>query len=504
MTVATLTARVSVEGAQQAKKELNDLEKKVERVGSVAEKMTVALGAAGAVAGVYGLGRSALDAAAKMEALQQALSANTAGTAELKQVTADLAEIAKLPAINLEQAYMGFIQLKAAKLSTKEAEEGLRGIAKAAAAVAATPDQFGRAINGLQQIANSTKPLQEDINILREALPNAAMLLDKAFGSSRAEEIAKLGLSGREVALRFIQIASTLPAVSGGIGNMMVNMEDAFRQLNESLGRLVAKFLEAFGPRIQEMVGKLTDVFDRLAKNGDTVDKILRAAFGFLVSTAVVGAIKNVAAITEAFIVLRKAIQSVAVAEVVAMAIASPGRAAAGLAGALALGVGATFGINALFDAMFKGSSKSAPTAMTPAAGIPTMPTIDTGTKASGKGGSGKSAFGGLMDAMLRGAIAYASMPDPRLSQTSQLLDSIEKNTRETADVLQLNKRQAGGGELASLGVTAAEMRRSRGMSAGMGYQSSAVMGGSIIERQIRALTMDQIRRSGTYGIPRG
>lgn len=191
MTVATLTAKVSVEGAQQAKKELNDLEKKVEKVGSVAERMTVALGAAGAAAGAYTLGRSALDAAAKMEALQQALSANTSGTAELKQVTADLAEIAKLPAINLEQAYMGFIQLKAAKLSTKEAEDGLRGIAKAAAAVAATPEQFGRAINGLQQIANSTKPLQEDIGILREALPNAAMLLDKAFGSSRAEEIAK-------------------------------------------------------------------------------------------------------------------------------------------------------------------------------------------------------------------------------------------------------------------------------------------------------------------------
>lgn len=502
MTVATLTAKVSVEGAQQAKKELNDLEKKVEKVGSVAERMTVALGAAGAAAGAYSLGRSALDAAAKMEALQQALASNTSGTAELKQVTADLAEIAKLPAINLEQAYMGFIQLKAAKLSTKEAEDGLRGIAKAAAAVAATPEQFGRAINGLQQIANSTKPLQEDINILREALPNAAMLLDKAFGSSRAEEIAKLGLSGREVALRFIQIAATLPTVSGGIGNMIVNMEDAFRQLNESIGRLVAKFVEAFGPRIQEMAGNLANVFDHLAKNGDTVDKILRGAFGFLVGSVVVGAIKNVAAITEAFIVLRKAIQSVAVAEVVAMAVASPGRAVAGLAGALALGVGATFGINALFDSMFKQSGKGG-SAGAPA-GMPSIPAIDTGTDASGKPKGAKSPAGSMIDNMLRIAIMAASMPDPRMNKTSDLLNNIEQNTRETADVLKLNKRQIGGGELASLGVTAAEMRASRGMMAGSGYQSSAVMGGSIIERQIRALTMDQIRRSGTYGIPRG
>lgn len=502
MTIAKLTAVVEVVGAKAVQDDLEKTAGKITKVSSAAEKMTTAMGIAGAATAAYALGRSALDAAARMEALQQALRANTSGTQELQSVTKDLAAIAKLPAINLEQAYMGFIQLKAAKLSTKQAEDGLRGIAKAAAAVAATPDQFGRAINGLQQIANSTKPLQEDINILREALPNAAMLLDKAFGTSRAEEIAKLGMSGKQVALRFMEIANTVPAVEGGIGNMVVNLQDSFREMNESIGRLVAKFLEAFGPRIQEAMGKVSELFDRLAKNGNTVDKVLRLAFGFMIGSVVVGAIKNVAAITEAFIVLRKAIQSVAAAEIVAMAIASPGKAVAAIGAALAIGAGATFGMNKMFDALF-GKAPSAPAMAMP---LPTMtasiPSIASPAMTS-SAGTGKGS--GSLIRTLAGMTAQLinSPPPTEGNRIADILDNIEQNTKTTSEVLQLRKQSIGGGALFQLGVTAREQRVGvAGALSSMG--SSSVMGGTQIERQIRRVVMDEIRRTGGYGIPRG
>lgn len=506
MTIAKLTAVVEVAGAKQAQTELDKMVKKVNNVSSAADKMAMAVGTVGAAAGVYSLGRSALDAAARMEALQMALKSNTSGTQELQAVTKDLAAIAKLPAINLEQAYMGFIQLKAAKLSTKEAEDGLRGIAKAAAAVAATPDQFGRAINGLQQIANSTKPLQEDINILREALPNAAMLLDRAFGTSRAEEIAKLGMSGKEVALRFMQIANTIPAVEGGIGNMIVNMEDSFRELNESMGRLAAKFLEAFGPSIQEAVGKLTNLFDRLSKNGSAVEIIMKTAFGFMVGSVVVGAIKNVAAITEAFITLRKAIQSVAIAEAIAVAIASPGKAIAAIGAALAVGVGSAFAMNKMFESLFggtasSGGAKAGPVSMNLPPAIQAL--TKTGVGARGTTEAGPSTGGNMIRTLAKMAMDFATMPDPRNEKPLDILGNIEQNTRETADVLQLRKRSLGGGALFGLGVTAAEIR-SANAPVGHGFASSIVVGGNQIERSIRKVVMDEVRRSGGYGIPRG
>ena len=515
MTIAKLTAVVEVIGARLAQSELDGMAKKVTNVSSAADKMAVALGTAGAAAGAYSLGRSALDAAARMEALQMALKSNTSGTQELQAVTADLAAIAKLPAINLEQAYMGFIQLKAAKLSTKEAEDGLRGIAKAAAAVAATPEQFGRAINGLQQIANSTKPLQEDINILREALPNAAMLLEKAFGKSRAEDIAAMGLSGREVAMRFIQIANTIPAVEGGIGNMIVNMEDAFRQLNESIGRLVAKFLEAFGPRVQEAVGKLTDLFDRLSKNGDAVDKIMKVAFTFMVGSVVAGAIKNVAAITEAFIVLRKAIQSVA----------SPGKAIAAIGAAIAIGAGATFGINKLFESMFGsgggGGGKAGPVQTN-------IPTAVQGAAKAGGGRAGASpstlvplvmefanqvsktgasaqtdkpnSIGQNIRLLQFGALLLAMMPDPRSKKPVDILGKIEQNTKATADVLQLRRQTLGGGPIGAYGVTAAELSGQANLRFGDFAASSLIPAGTDLERSMRRIIRDESRKTGLPG----
>lgn len=520
MTIAKLTALVEVVGARLAQSELDGMAKKVNNVSSAADKMAMAIGTAGAAAGAYSLGRSALDAAARMEALQMALKSNTSGTQELQAVTKDLAAIAKLPAINLEQAYLGFIQLKAAKLSTKEAEDGLRGVAKAAAAVAATPDQFGRAINGLQQIANSTKPLQEDINILRDSLPNAVQLLDKAFGKSRAEDIAAMGLSGREVAMRFIQIANTVPAVEGGIGNMIVNMEDAFRQLNESIGRLAAKFLEAFGPRVQEVVGKLTDLFDRLSKNGDAVDKIMRVAFTFMVGSVVAGAIKNVAAITEAFIVLRKAIQSVAVAEAMAVAIASPGKAIAAIGAALAIGAGATFAINKMFDSMFGkggGGEKAGPvqinippavqpfTAGGSAGAVGAVGTgqMNTFSALQEKPGPGASRGGRLIHTLAQLVANLALIPDPRNPKSNNplgILGKIEQNTKATADVLQLRRQTLGGGPIGAYGVTAAELSGQANLRFGDFSASSLIPAGTDLERSMRRIIRDESRKTGLPG----
>lgn len=499
MRVATLSAVVTVEGTSQAGADLDGFSKKLTGVTGAADKMATALGIAGAAAGAYAMGRSALDAAAKMEALQQALKANTSGTAELQQVTRDLANIAKLPAINLEQAYMGFIQLKSAKLSTQEAEQGLIGIAKAAAAVAATPDQFGRAVNGIQQIANSTKPLQEDINILRESLPNATMLLDKAFGKTRAEDIAAMGLSGKEVAMRFIQIANTVPAVSGGIGNMLVNMEDSFRQLNESVGRLAAKFLEAFGPRIQEAVGKLTDYFDKLSQNGQQVDQIMRIAFTFMVGSVVAGAIKNVAIMTEAFVTLRKAIQSVALAEVLAFAIANPAKAVAGVVAAIGIVTAASIGMNKMMDSLFgKGKSAPAPVQMPgvgTGAAMPSMP------GAGAKAGAGQSRGGGVVQTLAGLAAMLASIPAmPTAKKPVDILGKIEANTKTTADALQLRRQTLGGGPIGAYGVTAAEMSGQANLKFGDFSASGLIPGGIDLERSVRRVIRDESRKTGLPG----
>jgi tape measure domain-containing protein len=462
--------------------------------------MATALGIAGAAAGAYAMGRSALDAAAKMESLQQALKANTSGTAELQQVTRDLANIAKLPAINLEESYRGFIQLRSAKFSIQEAENALKALAKATAATGGGPAEFAGGLRQIQQMASKPFALFEDIDALNTNLPNTIMLLERAFGTARTEDLKKMGLTGRDVAMGLIAAANQLPVVTGGIANMLVNLEDSTRALMVSIGTLISKFLDAFGPRIQEAVGKLTDFFEKLSQNGQKVDQIMRIAFTFMVGSVVAGAIKNIAIMTEAFVTLRKAIQSVALAEVLAFAIANPGKAIAGVVAAVGIITAANIGINKMMDSMFgKSGSPPAPVQL-PGAGAPTLPSIP-GVAAGGGGGAGQSRGGGLIQTLAGLAAGLASMPAlPGASKSVDILGKIEANTKTTADALQLRRQTLGGGPIGAYGVTAAEMSGQANLRFGDFSASGLIPGGIDLERSVRRIIRDESRKTGLPG----
>jgi len=504
MKIATLSATVSVEGVAQSISRLDAFQEKLGKVSSAGEGLGRALGVAGAAYGAYAMGRSALEAAAQMESLQMALKSTLGGTKDLSAVTKDLAEIAKLPAINLEQAYMGFIQLKSAKLTTKEAEQGLIGIARAAAAVAATPEQFGRAMVALQQMANAPKPLQEELNQLREALPNAMALLDKAFGKSRAEDLAALGLTGKQVAMGFIATASAIPAVAGGIGNMMVNMEDSVRALNVSIGGLVAKFLEAFGPTIQANVAKLTDYFDQLSKNQGAVEALLKNIVAALAVGGIVVGISNVIKLAAAFVEVQKALKGIVIAEVIATALLDPKKAAVGAVAGLGIATGLGLGMNALMKSLFPDKPMAVqPPALPDVGGMPSTPgSVATRAAAVKSGGKNLNWAQTVTQAIID---AIKTEQKAGMDSSYSKLDQIEANTRSAADSLKLDRRIVGGGPIAQMGATASEIRAAN-MSAGSGYgvSSNSISGGNYIERHIRRTIMDEIRRSGGYAIPRG
>jgi hypothetical protein len=91
-----------------------------------------------------------------------------------------------------------------------------------------------------------------------------------------------------------------------------------------------------------------------------------------------------------------------------------------------------------------------------------------------------------------------------KLSEIAQEQDdklgAIATNTRETRDFLALRQQALGGGNLARLGVSGTEMAAvgAGRMKAGMGFGgSSAVTGGNQIERHIRRIIQDEVRRTG-------
>lgn len=504
MKIATLSATVSVEGIAQSISRLDAFQDKIEKVSSAGEGLGRALGVAGAAYGAYAMGRSALEAAAQMEALQIALKGNTRSSEEFAQVTKDLAEIAKLPSINLEQTYMGFVQLRSAKFTVKEAEQALIGMARAATAAAAGPEQFGRAMIAIQQIATSPQPMTEEFKQLKEALSNASSLMDKAFGTSRAEDLQKMGMTGRQAAMGIIQAAASLPSLTGGIGNMMVNMEDSVRALNVSVGGLVAKFLEAFGPMIQANIAKLTDYFDRLSKNQGAVEALLKNIVAALAVGGIVVGISNVIKLAAAFVEVQKALKGIVIAEVIATALLDPKKAAVGAVAGLGIATGIGVGMNALMKSLFPDKPMAVqPPNLPDVGGMPGTPeTVASKAAAAASGGKNLNWAQRITQALID---AIKAEQKAGKDSSYSKLDQIEANTRSAADSLKLDRRIVGGGAIAQMGATAAEIRAAN-MSAGSGYgvSSNSISGGNYIERHIRRTIMDEIRRSGGYAIPRG
>lgn len=504
MKIATLSATVSVEGVAQSISRLDAFQEKLGQVSSAGEGLGRALGVAGAAYGAYAMGRSALEAAAQMEALQIALKGNTRSSEEFAQVTKDLAEIAKLPSINLEQTYMGFVQLRSAKFTVKEAEQALIGMARAATAAAAGPEQFGRAMIAIQQIATSPQPMTEEFKQLKEALSNASSLMDKAFGTSRAEDLQKMGMTGRQAAMGIIQAAASLPSLTGGIGNMMVNMEDSVRALNVSIGGLVAKFLEAFGPAIQSNIAKLTDYFDRLSKNQGSVEFLLKSIVGALAFGAIVTGINNVIKLGQAFSAVLKTLRAIMLTEVIATAILDPKKAAIGAVAGLGAAAGIGMGLNALMKSLFPEKPvEMLPPSLPDVGGMPGTPeTVASKAAAAASGGKNLNWAQRITQALID---AIKAEQKAGKDSSYSKLDQIEANTRSAADSLKLDRRLVGGGPIAQMGATAAEIRAAN-MSAGSGYgvSSNSIAGGNYIERHIRRTIMDEIRRSGGYAIPRG
>jgi hypothetical protein len=356
----------------------------------------------------------------------------------------------------------------------------------------------------LQQLANSPKPLQEELGQLREALNNANSLMDQAFGTSRAEDLAALGLTGKQVAMGFIAAASALPALAGGIGNMMVNMEDSTRALNVSIGNLVSKFLEAFGPTIQANVAKLTGYFDQLSKNQGAVEALLKNIVAALAVGGIVVGISNVIKLAAAFVEVQKALKGIVIAEVIATALLDPKKAAVGAVAGLGIATGLGFGMNALMKSLFPDKPMSVqPPALPDVGGMPSTPqSVASKAAAAASGGKNLNWAQTVTQAIID---AIKTEQKAGMDSSYSKLDQIEANTRSAADSLKLDRRLVGGGPIAQMGATAAEIRAAN-MSAGSGYgvSSNSISGGNYIERHIRRTIMDEIRRSGGYAIPRG
>lgn len=453
-------------------------------------------------AAVAGFAKGAIDAAVSFDSMQRALATTVGSTEELNAQMDRLRKVALSPGIDLKQTVAGFINLKAAKFTTKEAEDGLRGIGNAVASVGAPAETVGRVVTAITQMANGLQVNQEELNQLREALPNFGMILERTFGTTNTDKIKNMGLSAREAAKQILVGFGKGPQATAGMQTALDNLNDTFNALKETVGELLFKMFSGFGPALTSAMETVTKAVRGISEQGSVLNKVFQVFLAFGLAAVVVDLALKFGIFIDAVMKAIVAVRALGMTGLIAKAFISPEAAIASAVAAAGLAVGAAL----IFDQVMKGINTKTKIEGTggAAAGLtpPTVTGIGTAADTAAKAGKSTEGKGGLINSMVDIAAYAARMQAAFVDMAKSMeghLFEIAKNTGSTRDLLDLRKQTFGGGRLGAIGVTAAELNAGNNPTTqgGVGIIPQTLIPASTdLERAMRKMMIQQGRQN--------
>ena len=453
-------------------------------------------------AAVAGFAKGAIDAAVSFDSMQRALATTVGSTEELNAQMDRLRKVALSPGIDLKQTVAGFINLKAAKFTTKEAEDGLRGIGNAVASVGAPAETVGRVVTAITQMANGLQVNQEELNQLREALPNFGMILERTFGTTNTDKIKNMGLSAREAAKQILVGFGKGPQATAGMQTALDNLNDTFQALKETVGELLFKMFSGFGPALTSAMETVTKAVRGISEQGSVLNKVFQVFLAFGLAAVVVDLALKFGIFIDAVMKAIVAVRALGMTGLIAKAFISPEAAIASAVAAAGLAVGAAL----IFDQVMKGINTKTKIEGTggAAAGLtpPTVTGIGTAADTAAKAGKSTEGKGGLIGTMVDIAAYAARMQAAFVDMAKSMeghLFEIAKNTGSTRDLLDLRKQTFGGGRLGAIGVTASELNAGNNATnqGGVGIIPQTLIPASTdLERAMRKMMIQQGRQN--------
>ena len=538
MTVAELTAKISVIGEAAAVRAL-------QRVGASAKSVGEAIRTAADATRLFEVAQSSfatvtgVQAAMAYDSQVRGLAAYAKNAQELQAQLSRLQEIAKLPGLGLPEVRAGVLQLEAAGLNAQTAERALMAFGNALALVGKGKSELDGVIVALGQIASKGSISAEEINQIAERVPQIRQVLVSAFGTASTEAIQKMGITADEAIKRIIAGLEQLPKATGGALNTFENLQDALTAAFLPIGRgILDIFSSAEGgtmrliDRIAEMGRQIGEVFSAIGKSGVIQDFLNRVISAFGPGGNFQQAMINVAANLLAFFAqLPRIMQEL-------------GPAIMTFFGDIAYNIKAffknTFGdlqteIQDLvkfldsqlssflfkFEPVLPDNVKSilqtrqnelAPPEtkapkwnyITPRFPMPAAAAVPDLAGAYGDAIRAMLGPQGLPPGMIfGGAQGTGGMGGDSITG---MLGKIADNTKTTADALTLRRETLGGGKLGQLGVTAGELAVGGGGGIRMGDffgggNNGLIPAGTELERSVRRLMRDEARKNGTPGI---
>lgn len=249
---ATIDAEISsfVKNISKAQARMDafaeEVGKQVAEIGRTMQSIGGAL-SIGVTAPLTALGAASLKAFGDVESLKNGLIALTGSADEAGRQMARLTKLTDIPGLSLEALTKGSINLQTIGFSAEKAEKAMAGLGNAIALVGGGQQDFEGALYGLQQLANTEFPLGEDLNILKERLPQITPLLRDTFGTARTEELQKLKVTSAQVVDTIIAGLDKLPKAAVGFNGALSQIRNTITVALADIGETINKTFDVTG-----------------------------------------------------------------------------------------------------------------------------------------------------------------------------------------------------------------------------------------------------------------
>ena len=201
------------------------------------------------------------------------------GTSEgAKEELDKLRKVAENPGLALPQVVQASASLQSVGMSADAARETITQFGNAVARSGGGAEQFSGVTLALSQISAVGKVTQEDLNQIKERLPEFARVMKEEFGTVTAEGIRAIGVSSEEFITRSVSALAKLERAQGGLGNTFDNLKDNVTASLAEFGKAINESLnlQAVAESLSKYIQGLVDGFKAL--NPETQGFIVKAA----------------------------------------------------------------------------------------------------------------------------------------------------------------------------------------------------------------------------------
>ena len=280
MAIGKLNLKLGVD-VSNLDKELGKVERSMSRFGSnmqnIGSTLTQSL-----TLPIIGLGAASLKSFADIEKLQNGLIAIMGSSEEAGIEMEKLRKVAENPGLALPEVVKASASLQSVGMNADAARETITQFGNAVARAGGGAEQFEGVVLALSQISAVGKVTQEDLNQIKERLPEFARVMKEEFGVVTAEGIRELGISSEEFIKRSVGALGNLERANGGLANTFDNLRDNVGASLAELGKAINETLnlEAVAAALSTGLQRLVDGFKSL--NPETQGFIVKA--GLLVA----------------------------------------------------------------------------------------------------------------------------------------------------------------------------------------------------------------------------